>query len=52
MKFVFLNIALTIICWVSIMSYIKKHSVHPKYGNYKHFDSEGKACQPWDDCKQ
>jgi hypothetical protein len=33
-----------------VQKQIEKHSVHPIYGNYKKFDSEGRTCQPWDSC--
>lgn len=29
---------------------IKKHSVHPTFGNYEKLDAFGFACQPWDYC--
>lgn len=51
MKLILLNIAITITCWISLMLQIEKHSVHPKYGNYKHSDSKGYLCEPWDSCR-
>ena len=51
MKLILLNIAITITCGITLMFYIERHSVHPKYGNYKHFDSKGHSCEPWDSCR-
>lgn len=45
-----LNIVITLSCWISLMFHIERHSVHPKYGNYKKISSFGKKCEPWDDC--
>ena len=36
---------------ISIITNIEKHSVHPRYGNYKKIDSKGRTCEPWDSCK-
>jgi hypothetical protein len=50
MKLILLNIVVTVVCCVSLMLHIEKHSVHPKYGNYKKISSFGEKCEPWDDC--
>lgn len=48
MKLTILNIAITIICWYSIMWNIGRHSVHPNYGNIQ---TVSMHCHPWDSCR-
>lgn len=41
----------TLIGNIIIINEIKKHSVHPIYGNIKKVDYEyQRTCQPWDSC--
>lgn len=40
-----------LICTLTIIHTIEKHSVHPIFGNYTKFDSKGNSCHPYQACK-
>lgn len=53
MKISLIIISTAIIVGISnffIIDTIKKHSVHPIYGNYQKVNSDLERCSPWESC--